>query len=300
MALLYPSTGIADPAKFGNSLLALDVAASTVLGMGVITGLLVDATGLVAVGDALIGHVVTLATAFSTASLLTASATNYVYIQMPASPICPGRNGKDPGVIVVNTSATAPLNSVLLATIITGTGAAITSVNTAPVARRNLTLPLATLDLRFIGAYSAGTTYQVGNIVSYTGGSYMAKTVNTAVTPADGANWGTVAAPGATGAAGPTGAAGTSTLAADTDVQITSVMDADLLTWSASASKWINRALALLGLTNSTPAAEAAGASGTAGVATTAARADHVHAMPTSYPPSGHAATHAAAGTDAV
>ena len=88
MALLYPTTGLADPIKFGNSLLAIDVAASTVLGMGVITGLLVGSGGVVAVGDALIGHVVTLGTAFSTAPLLAANATNYVYFQMPPSPIC--------------------------------------------------------------------------------------------------------------------------------------------------------------------------------------------------------------------
>ena len=134
MALLYPSTGVADPIKFGNSLLALDVAASTVLGMGVITGLLVSGAGLVATGDALIGHVVTLGTAFNAAPLLIASSTNYVYLQMPATPICPDRTGKDPGVVVVTTSATAPANAVLLATITTGAASAITAVNTAPSA----------------------------------------------------------------------------------------------------------------------------------------------------------------------
>ena len=39
------------------------------------------------------------------------------------------------------------------------------------------------------GDYSAGTTYQIGESVSYTGRRYVAKTVNTGVTPADGANW---------------------------------------------------------------------------------------------------------------
>jgi hypothetical protein len=39
------------------------------------------------------------------------------------------------------------------------------------------------------GDYSAGTTYQIGESVSYNGRRYVAKTVNTGVTPADGANW---------------------------------------------------------------------------------------------------------------
>lgn len=39
------------------------------------------------------------------------------------------------------------------------------------------------------GDYSAGTTYQIGQSVSYNGRRYVAKTVNTGVTPADGANW---------------------------------------------------------------------------------------------------------------
>ena len=300
MALLYPTTGLADPIKFGNSLLAIDVAASTVLGMGVITGLLVGSGGVVAVGDALIGHVVTLGTAFSTAPLLTANATNYVYFQMPPSPICPDRTGKDPGVVVVNTSSVLPANSTLLAIIVTGAAAAITSVNSAPAGRRNLSLPLSLLDLRSVGPYNAGATYQAGNIVGYNGGGYIAKITSTGVTPVEGTSWGLVASAGAAGATGPTGASGTSTLAADTDVQLTSIADADLLTWSASASKWVNRALAALGLTNSVPSAETSGATGSAGTAITAARADHVHAMPTSYPPTLHAASHAAAGADAV
>jgi hypothetical protein len=39
------------------------------------------------------------------------------------------------------------------------------------------------------GEYNAGTTYQVGHSVSYLGTIYTAKTVNTGVTPASGANW---------------------------------------------------------------------------------------------------------------
>ena len=39
------------------------------------------------------------------------------------------------------------------------------------------------------GDYSAGITYQIGQSVSYLGRRYVAKTINTGVTPADGANW---------------------------------------------------------------------------------------------------------------
>lgn len=39
------------------------------------------------------------------------------------------------------------------------------------------------------GAYNAGTTYQIGQSVSYNGDLYVANTVNTGVTPVNGANW---------------------------------------------------------------------------------------------------------------
>lgn len=39
------------------------------------------------------------------------------------------------------------------------------------------------------GDYSAGTTYQIGQSVSYSGSQWVAKTVNTGVTPAAGSNW---------------------------------------------------------------------------------------------------------------
>jgi hypothetical protein len=39
------------------------------------------------------------------------------------------------------------------------------------------------------GDYNAGTTYQIGQSVSYSGRRFVAKTVNTGVTPVDGANW---------------------------------------------------------------------------------------------------------------
>lgn len=39
------------------------------------------------------------------------------------------------------------------------------------------------------GTYSPSTTYQIGEAVAYLGGVYIANTVNTGVTPIDGANW---------------------------------------------------------------------------------------------------------------
>lgn len=39
------------------------------------------------------------------------------------------------------------------------------------------------------GVYNAGTTYQIGQSVSYNGNLYVANTVNTGVTPVSGANW---------------------------------------------------------------------------------------------------------------
>ena len=39
------------------------------------------------------------------------------------------------------------------------------------------------------GDYAAGTTYQVGQSVSYSSKIWIAKTVNTGVTPVEGSNW---------------------------------------------------------------------------------------------------------------
>ncbi|MGB9661346.1 MAG: hypothetical protein ACPL5F_04925 [Moorellaceae bacterium] len=55
-----------------------------------------------------------------------------------------------------------------------------------------------------------------------------------------------------------------------------------------------------LPLSNTTPASESAGATGTAGTSTSVARADHVHPMPATYPPSAHKSTHAIGGADAL
>lgn len=48
---------------------------------------------------------------------------------------------------------------------------------------------IATGAANYQGDYNAGTTYQIGESVSYSGRRYVAKTVNTGVTPVDGANW---------------------------------------------------------------------------------------------------------------
>lgn len=41
----------------------------------------------------------------------------------------------------------------------------------------------------YTGAYNAGTTYQIGDSVSYSSNLFVALTVNTGVTPVNGANW---------------------------------------------------------------------------------------------------------------
>ena len=48
---------------------------------------------------------------------------------------------------------------------------------------------IATGAANYQGDYNAGTTYQIGESVSYSGRRYVAKTINTGVTPVDGANW---------------------------------------------------------------------------------------------------------------
>jgi hypothetical protein len=48
---------------------------------------------------------------------------------------------------------------------------------------------IATSVANYRGDYNPATTYQIGDGVSYSGRRYAAKTVNTGVTPADGANW---------------------------------------------------------------------------------------------------------------
>lgn len=56
------------------------------------------------------------------------------------------------------------------------------------VAAQNSAL-IASGAANYKGEYSAGTTYQIGQTVSYNGAQFVAKTVNTGVTPVDGANW---------------------------------------------------------------------------------------------------------------
>ena len=60
---------------------------------------------------------------------------------------------------------------------------------TADAAAAEAAAAIAAGAANYQGDYNAGTTYQIGESVSYTGRRYVAKTVNTGITPADGANW---------------------------------------------------------------------------------------------------------------
>ena len=142
MALYLATTGIADPVKFSSSMTAFDQAVLRIIPACILSGLTVDGTGNVQVGEALIGHVVAIATVTSITAALAASTTNYVYIQLPAAPTCVGTDGRDIGVLIVNQTGVAPVNALLLATVVTGVAAAITSVNTAPVGRVQTSLPI--------------------------------------------------------------------------------------------------------------------------------------------------------------
>ena len=63
--------------------------------------------------------------------------------------------------------------------------------------------------LSFLGPWSIGVTYVVGEGVFYNGSSYISlSSGNTGQTPTNGAPWALLAQQGSTGAAGPTGAAG--------------------------------------------------------------------------------------------
>jgi hypothetical protein len=149
-------TGNAD--LLAASMIALDLALSTALGNGVLTGLTVDSGGHLLVGDALLGHFVNnpasvsvLTASSQVISPTVASSTNYVWWQMPTmtsnppatgyDPTVVGANGKDVGLIICNTSGSQPANSVLLATVVTNSSNAVTSVNNNPTGRNNLVLP---------------------------------------------------------------------------------------------------------------------------------------------------------------
>ena len=63
--------------------------------------------------------------------------------------------------------------------------------------------PGAVAAANFKGEYAAGTTYQIGQSVSYGGDTWFAKTINTGTTPVSGVNWQrAVAIPNQTGQAG--------------------------------------------------------------------------------------------------
>lgn len=62
----------------------------------------------------------------------------------------------------------------------------------ADAATASAAMSSAVAAANYKGTYSAGTTYQVGESVTYSGARYYAKTVNLGVTPVDGANWGLI------------------------------------------------------------------------------------------------------------
>jgi hypothetical protein len=60
---------------------------------------------------------------------------------------------------------------------------------TADAAAAEAAAVIAAGAANYQGDYNAAITYQIGESVSYSGRRYVAKTVNTGVTPVDGANW---------------------------------------------------------------------------------------------------------------
>ena len=153
MALYQATPGVADPVKFNSSLSAVDLAGVRAFGLGILSGLTVDASATVQPGEAMVGHVIALAAAFALnpsagPSLLAASAVNSVFLQLPPFPACVGTDGRDVGVVVVNQTGTAPAGAVLLATVTTGAITSpsvvpvITAVSNSPAGRRSLGAPM--------------------------------------------------------------------------------------------------------------------------------------------------------------
>lgn len=59
----------------------------------------------------------------------------------------------------------------------------------ASAAAAEASATVATGVANYKGVYNAGTTYQIGESVSYNGSIFIANTVNLGVTPVNGANW---------------------------------------------------------------------------------------------------------------
>lgn len=73
-----------------------------------------------------------------------------------------------------------------------GVGAAVDSDATAAAASASAAAASAATAAGYTnyrGAYNAGTTYAIGDSVSYGGDYWVALTENTGVTPVEGANW---------------------------------------------------------------------------------------------------------------
>lgn len=178
--MLYQAApGVADPAKFNATMAAIDLAVLRAVGAGVLSGLLVDNSGAVQPGEALIGHVVALAAAAplnagspAPAPALAPASTNFVFLQAPPPPACVGADGRDAGRVLVNQTGILPPNAVLLATVTTGPAPAgggppqVTAVSNAPAGRHDLAAPLQGETLVTLAArpltLTPGVNYSVG------------------------------------------------------------------------------------------------------------------------------------------
>lgn len=166
-------------AALSNSFLAADATINAVIGSGVMSGLVITSTGIGTViscstGVAVAGHLVAL-TAVSTMGL--PAGTWDIYLCQPVftvvsnTPVAgsyPGTNGVDAGVLTAVATGTSPAAlGAMLATVVS-TGAAITSVNSAPAGRNALPGPAPAGTRSLYPAYANFTTQPNGAATSFT------------------------------------------------------------------------------------------------------------------------------------
>lgn len=89
----------------------------------------------------------------------------------------------------VNADAAAAAQSVVDAAAEVALAAAQVALATDEADRAETAADIAVGAANYQGDYDAGTTYQIGQSVTYLGNEYVAKTVNLGVTPVDGVNW---------------------------------------------------------------------------------------------------------------
>ena len=75
--------------------------------------------------------------------------------------------------------------------------------NVSPLVQLNISGGLV-----YEGTYSASTAYTAGDVVTHSGGTFVARQNTTGNTPGDNVHWQTLAQQGSTGAAGAAGATG--------------------------------------------------------------------------------------------